>query len=688
MSYLIPNFLSRVFVASSIFLSFSVLGFTAESVKFVQEFVTGLSHPVDVTVSLDGTVYVLDDQIARVFVFDSEGNPQLDFGRRGAKADQMMMPKSLAISPQGKIFVADTGHHRIQVFNSGGEFLFDFGQMGVLKGQFKAPMGVAIDHLGFVFVADRENNRIQMFSPHGVFLETFATEAPPLDVAVDTERNLYVLQPEIGKIVKYAVKGRKLQELLCMFNNQNFIHQAKGLTVDQYGEVYITEGAEHSIKKIDRRNVVLLSFGSEGSGRGQFRQATGIFAKRTGQIYVADTDNRRVEAFKIISSPKEILSLEKNSPSFVDFDTTLEAQEALMDVFSVPGRGLFALSDQKANVFIQWNMDFVFGREGKNPVEFKKPMAIAATLNGKILVADTGNNRVQVFNVDGIFQYEFGQMGNKPGQFNGPQGIAINGKGKIFVADTNNHRIQVFNHEGIYLRTVGEADKGQDAGARGVVRGPMALAMDSLDQLYVLEPPAHRLQIFNEKGQYIGMIGEKGSGPGQFDNPVDIAIDENDNLYVADQGNSRIQIFSPKRKFLLSFGAMGEDPFCFKKITGLTASEGRIIVTDYLSRHFKVFRYFVDGIVKVDRVYSTKTASPPTETEENDVYRYTLARLAAQKKAVGALAESLGLTEQYLKSFLRIESVEALNDGQVKVTVSVPKGIATSVFKKTSGKNR
>ena len=73
------------------------------------------------------------------------------------------------------------------------------------------------------------------------------------------------------------------------------------------------------------------------------------------------------------------------------------------------------------------------------------PYGIAVGSGGNIYVADTGNNRVQVFDPSGVFQSTFGSFGSGNGQFSDPYGIAVGSGGNIYVADTGNSRVQVFS---------------------------------------------------------------------------------------------------------------------------------------------------------------------------------------------------------------------------------------------------
>ncbi len=69
---------------------------------------------------------------------------------------------------------------------------------------------------------------------------------------------------------------------------------------------------------------------------------------------------------------------------------------------------------------------------------------VAVDEQGYIFVADSGNNRIQIFNPDGTYLRSFGKWGSGGAEFKGLEGIAVNGNGNILVADRENHRVQVF----------------------------------------------------------------------------------------------------------------------------------------------------------------------------------------------------------------------------------------------------
>ena len=83
------------------------------------------------------------------------------------------------------------------------------------------------------------------------------------------------------------------------------------------------------------------------------------------------------------------------------------------------------------------------------------PRGVAVDDIGNVFVVDSGNNRVQKFDSNGVFLDIWGGFGTAPGQFNAPQFIAVFGD-RVYVTDSGNNRVQVFNRSGDFLTQWGE----------------------------------------------------------------------------------------------------------------------------------------------------------------------------------------------------------------------------------------
>jgi len=177
------------------------------------------------------------------------------------------------------------------------------------------------------------------------------------------------------------------------------------------------------------------------------------------------------------------------------------------------------------------------GGRGAAKGEFDSPTAIAVDRNGNVLVADTGNGRIEKFSPTGTFVTVIGQ-------FEAPNGIAIDRGGNIYVAEIGSkHRVQKLAPDGRFIAEW----KGPEPG----FYGPRRITVGPDDSIYVVDSGRNRIVKFNPDGQVLASWGSEGSGDGQFKGVSSVAVDPmNNKLYVADPLNSRIQVFDSNGKFL------------------------------------------------------------------------------------------------------------------------------------------
>ena len=259
-----------------------------------------------------------------------------------------------------------------------------------------------------------------------------------------------------------------------------------GVAINQRGEVIVAEWDEHCVSVFSHSGMKLRTFGSRGSGLGQFDHLCGVTVDGEGCILVADCGNHRIQKF----TPE--------------------------------GQFLTAV-----------------GAKGKGPLQFDYPKDVAFNAaNKKVYVLDHNNRRVQVLNSDLTFSGTFGKSGTGKGQFSNCSGsIAFDSTGNVYVADSSNDRVQVFTAEGKFLRIIGQRGDG-----RGELKFPEGIAVDSNDVVYVSEVGKHRVSVFTSEGVFVTSFGSYGSSPGQFKTPCGIAV-SNGVVYVCDQKNNRVQLF-------------------------------------------------------------------------------------------------------------------------------------------------
>jgi len=128
--------------------------------------------PTSIALDKDGNVYVADEWLNRISIFDKDGTFLSKWGKPGSGDGELNKPAGLAIT-NGTIFVSDSRNHRIQKFSLDGKYLGQFGIFGSGPGELNMPWGLGLDTDGNVYVADWRNDRIQKFSPDGQPLASF-----------------------------------------------------------------------------------------------------------------------------------------------------------------------------------------------------------------------------------------------------------------------------------------------------------------------------------------------------------------------------------------------------------------------------------------------------------------------------------------------------------------------------------
>ena len=229
---------------------------------------------------------------------------------------------------------------------------------------------------------------------------------------------------------------------------------------------------------------------------------------------------------------------------------------------------------------------------GQGNGQFNVPFAVEVTPTN-ILVADSLNHRIQIFDLDGNYLRQFGHPGDNPGSFSNPRGITANSE-NILVADTNNNRVQIFDLEGNHVRTIGRG--GQD---NGEFNAPQGIIVNSTNIL-VGEILNGRIQVFDLDGNYLSQFGSGGSGDGQFNSFTEMTSNST-HILVSDTNNHRVQIFDPDGTYVSQFGSKGTGDGQFRHSRGITTTPTHILVADGDNHRVQAFDLDGNYVSQFDR---------------------------------------------------------------------------------------
>ncbi|XP_040035642.2 tripartite motif-containing protein 3b isoform X1 [Gasterosteus aculeatus] len=300
---------------------------------------------------------------------------------------------------------------------------------------------------------------------------------------------------------------------------------------------------------------------------------------------------------------------------------------------------MYSTTKKKENP-IEDELIYRVGSRGREKGEFTNLQGISASCNGRVVVADSNNQCIQVFSNDGQFKMRFGVRGRSPGQLQRPTGVTVDMNGDIVVADYDNRWVSIFSSDGKFKNKIGA---GRLMGPKGVAvdknghiitvdnkaccvfifqsngklvtkfggRGtsdrqfaeklspnvnksgsifsPHFVAVNNKNEIIVTDFHNHSVKVYSADGEFLFKFGSHGEGNGQFNAPTGVAVDANGNIIVADWGNSRIQVFDSTGSFL-SYINTSADPLYGPQGLALT-SDGHVAVADSGNHCFKVYRY-------------------------------------------------------------------------------------------------
>lgn len=303
------------------------------------------------------------------------------------------------------------------------------------NGDFSTPFEDAVDAHGNIWVANTYGNNIQEFSASGSRVATYdewgsgnTQVKEPIGIAVNTSNgNVYVGDDQ----------NNRVQEL-----------NEKGEFIRTFGWGVSNGEAKFEICTSSCQT------GSSGGGAGQFHETGWITVDSSGNVWVGDEGNNRVQEFN------------EKGEFIRTFGWGVSNGENKLEVCTSSCHA---------------------GIAGSGNGQLSNPTGIAVS-GGHVYVADLNNARVEEFSTEGSYITKFGTSGSGEGQLSYPAGVAIDSSGNVYVADSGNGRAEEFTSGGSYVGQIAKAGTGNNE-----VKEPLGVALDSSGNLYIADAGNNRI---------------------------------------------------------------------------------------------------------------------------------------------------------------------------------------------------
>ena len=479
-------------------------------------------------------------------------------------------PAGLAFDPAGNLYVADSDANRVRKITVNGTISTVAGTgAGVEAGdggpatqaRLNSPAGVAVDANLGLLIADQGGSRIRRVDSITGLISTIAgtsevgltgdggaaasaTLYGPVDLFVSSgsPAGQVVL---IADAANFRVRSIANGILSTVAGNGNYgytgdggistnatLPAPDGIAIDPSGNVNVCDRFANRVRTINPFDIINLTAGTGRPGySGDGGRATaamlvdcdGIAADASGNLYVADTRNRRIRK---VSSSGTITTLAGTGDN--DFSGDLGP----------------AVSADLSN-----------------------PQGVAVDAQGNVYIADTGNDRIRKVTPVGIITTIAGNGSTgfagegvpaTSAQLNGPSRVALDPAGNIYFTDNGNNVVRRISTAGIIRTVAGNGQYGfsGDGGpaTSAMLANPIGLAIDLSGGILIADADNRRVRRVDPAGVITTIAGNGNatlSGDGRsplatgFGSPADVAVDAAGNIYVADQADGRVRRIQP-----------------------------------------------------------------------------------------------------------------------------------------------
>ena len=291
-------------------------------------------------------------------------------------------PVDFALGSGGSLYVVSRGNpfipcHGITKCTLDHEFIWESRGPSFANGQSPWPMSINVDSNENLYVSDDYTSLIHIFDKDGTLLDSWGAKGSgdgelngPSGLAFDKQDNLFIVDGLNHRVQKFTKDGMFLAKWGSQGSGEGQFNMPWGIAIDKQGDVYVADWKNDRVQKLSPEGKYLATFGKPGTGEGELQHPSDVAIDNDGDVYVTDWENERVNVYT------------SDGTFLADF---------IGDAETLSPWG----QDQ-----IDANLDFQRARQRADRTpefRFRKPVSVNVDDQGRIMVLETQNSRIQVY---------------------------------------------------------------------------------------------------------------------------------------------------------------------------------------------------------------------------------------------------------------------------------------------------
>ena len=275
----------------------------------IDDSLVNFGNIIDIAISPNLELFVLDSETSKITVFDIKGNLKKSWGAMGDTDGKLNSPTSI-LAEKSLVHVSDAGNSRIVTFDNDGNFIRNWGDSGINYQSIQNPTDVAVDDSGIYYVSDGNQNKIIKFNTNGTYVGeinsilTASAKFSSIESITVHDDDAFLLSSTNNRILNFHSTGGFLKSFGTTGDGDKQLQNPTSLEFADDDNLYVADSQNNRVLVLNTAGEYVAKWGTFGNGLGEFNKMTGIDVDSNGNIWVADSGNR-IQKFASLSNVDE-----------------------------------------------------------------------------------------------------------------------------------------------------------------------------------------------------------------------------------------------------------------------------------------------------------------------------------------------------------------------------------------------